>query len=150
MTQLSDVFDQYSMDGMNLDALGTFLGNHDNSRFLQQAGAQNVLALKAAAVFVLFVPGIPIWYYGDEALFSQSNQRAPLWTTHFAPANLPLASWLKLVVTTRKSLAVWNETFDILASDQSFFAFARGDGGARRAHQSASGRSTQATRDDVV
>lgn len=127
MTQLSDTFDQYSMSGMNLDALGTFLGNHDNARFLQQAGAQNVLALKAAAVFVLFVPGIPIWYYGDEALFSQSNERAPLWTTQFAPANLPLAPWLKLVVATRKSLAVWNEPFDILAADQSFFAFVRGD-----------------------
>lgn len=127
MTQLSDVFDQYSMNSMNLDALGTFLGNHDNARFLQQAGSQNVLALKSAAVFVFFVPGVPIWYYGDEALFSQSNERAPFWTTQFSAQNLPLVPWLRLVVETRKTFAVWNETFDILASDQNFFAFARGD-----------------------
>jgi len=45
-------------------ALGNFVDNHDNPRFLYQNSNQP--AFKAALAFSILATGIPIVYYGDE------------------------------------------------------------------------------------
>jgi alpha-amylase len=124
MTALKSTIDSYSANNIDLSVLATFLGNHDNPRFM--AGS-SVDALKSAAVAVFFLPGVPTWYYGDEALFDNSQtSREPFWTTAFDPNNIALADWLTLVVATRKSLALSTQSFSIVHVDQDTFFFVRG------------------------
>ena len=52
---------QYFKD---VDALGIFVDNHDNSRFLHTNGDQRLF--KSALVFALTARGIPFFYYGSE------------------------------------------------------------------------------------
>jgi len=47
------------------ELLVTFIGNHDNKRFLNEQGS-NVAKLKAAYSLLLTLRGIPQLYYGDE------------------------------------------------------------------------------------
>jgi alpha-amylase len=71
----------------DVDALGTFLDNHDQARFLSVRG--DVVAYRAGLLYTLLSTGIPIVYYGTEALFAGGNDpanREPLWPTGF-PTN---------------------------------------------------------------
>lgn len=61
--------------------LGTFIDNHDNSRFLNLN--PSVTLLKSAVTYSLFGVGIPIIYYGTEQAYHGGNDpenREPLWT----------------------------------------------------------------------
>jgi len=49
----------------DIDALGTFVDNHDNPRFLYNF-ANNKVGLKQAVIFALTSRGIPFTYYGTE------------------------------------------------------------------------------------
>jgi alpha-amylase len=75
---ISDVFgshksmygirDRYNAEASNfkdIDALGVFVDNHDNARFLFNH-ANNTVGLKQATVFALTSRGIPFHYYGTE------------------------------------------------------------------------------------
>jgi len=58
---------RYNSEGSyfkDIDALGVFVNNHDNARFLHDQGDKN--KFKAALTFVLTSRGIPFFYYGDE------------------------------------------------------------------------------------
>jgi len=48
----------------DIDALGIFVDNHDNARFLNSQGNHNMF--KAALVFAMTARGIPFYYYGSE------------------------------------------------------------------------------------
>jgi len=48
----------------DIDALGIFVDNHDNARFLNSQGDKN--KFKSALVFALTARGIPFYYYGSE------------------------------------------------------------------------------------
>lgn len=64
----------------DVDALGVFVENHDNQRFLHRNG--NVNRFKNAIAFTLFTRGIPIIYYGMEQGFNggdDPNNRESLW-----------------------------------------------------------------------
>ena len=56
----------------DMDALGVFIDNHDNPRFLSFPGATTPL-FKAALTFTIFSQGIPIIYYGSEQGFNGGN-----------------------------------------------------------------------------
>ena len=62
MREKIDEVDRYFSD---VDALGVFVDNHDNERFLHKDGATQV-RLRNALSFALFTRGIPIVYYGTE------------------------------------------------------------------------------------
>jgi len=65
----------------DVDALGVFVDNHDNARFL--CGNTNKAGLRNALVYSIFSQGIPIVYYGDEQYFGGCNDpknREQLWT----------------------------------------------------------------------
>ncbi|KAF2108016.1 glycoside hydrolase superfamily [Lophiotrema nucula] len=65
-------------------ALGTFLDNHDNARWLNQKN--DVSLLKNALAFVMLSRGIPILYYGTEQGYSGGTDpanREDLWRSNF-------------------------------------------------------------------
>ena len=65
----------------DVDALGSFMDNHDNARFLSKF-AGNWTGFKSAITFALTARGIPFFYYGDEQGYSGGNDpanRESLW-----------------------------------------------------------------------
>ena len=66
-------------------ALGTFLDNHDNPRWLNQKNDQTLL--KNALAFVILSRGIPILYYGTEQGYAggaDPANREDLWRSGFS------------------------------------------------------------------
>ena len=64
------------------DALGLFVDNHDNPRFLY--GNPDWRLFKSALAFTLTARGIPVFYYGSEQAFSggaDPKNREPLWNS---------------------------------------------------------------------
>ena len=64
----------------DIDALGIFVDNHDNARFLHSQG--DVRLFKSALLFALTARGIPFYYYGSEQGFAGGNDpgnREALW-----------------------------------------------------------------------
>lgn len=65
-------------------ALGTFLDNHDNARFLGQKN--DVSLLKNALTYVMLARGVPILYYGTEQAYAggaDPRNREDLWRSSF-------------------------------------------------------------------
>ncbi|KAH9886141.1 glycoside hydrolase superfamily [Xylariomycetidae sp. FL2044] len=65
-------------------AMGTFLDNHDNARWLSANGDTSLL--KNALAYVILARGVPIVYYGTEQGFSggaDPNNREDLWRTGY-------------------------------------------------------------------
>jgi alpha-amylase len=90
----------------DLDALGVFIDNHDQARFLSMTPDTNIF--KGALAFALFAQGIPIIYYGSEQGFNGGNDpynRAPLWTS--MNTNSDLYKFMTKMVSVRKANQVW-------------------------------------------
>ena len=65
-------------------ALGTFIDNHDNPRWLNQKG--DTALLKNALAYVILARGIPIIYYGTEQSYAggaDPANREDLWRSGF-------------------------------------------------------------------
>merc|ERR1711990_173802 len=62
MQQISGRWEQEQDHFKDLDALGIFVDNHDNARFLNQYNDPNMFG--AALMFALTAQGIPFYYYG--------------------------------------------------------------------------------------
>jgi alpha-amylase len=107
--------------------LGSFLGNHDNPRFLNARNDR--AAYRNALLHMLFNPGIPIIYYGSEQGFSgggDPNCREVMWTSGFDTSN-DLYSFLKTAIAARKSTAAWNLAYPkYWYADDTFGLFSRG------------------------
>jgi len=107
--------------------LGTFVDNHDQTRFLHERG--DLWAYRNALVFALFAPGIPIIYYGSEQGFNggdDPNNREPLWKSGYNQ-NAELYKFLKTTVTARKNHKVWDyQTVERWQDDQ-LYSFTRGE-----------------------
>ncbi|KJK82546.1 hypothetical protein H634G_02152 [Metarhizium anisopliae BRIP 53293] len=82
---LVDMHDRVGAAFPDPSALGTFLDNHDNPRFLHQRG-DNVALLKNALAYVLLARGVPVVYYGTEQGFAGAadpENREDLWRSGF-------------------------------------------------------------------
>jgi len=80
MRQIADRWASNYRSFNDVDALGLFVDNHDNPRFLNSNGDWRVF--KSALAFSLTARGIPIFYYGSEQGFAGGNDpanREPLW-----------------------------------------------------------------------
>lgn len=107
-------------------ALGVFVDNHDNPRFLSITGSWPLF--KSAMTFALFSQGIPIIYYGSEQGFAggaDPNNRETLWTS--MNTDHEIYKFLTKAVSARKTYKVWNEQYVERWCDDSFFAFTRGN-----------------------
>ncbi|PGH20356.1 hypothetical protein AJ80_03624 [Polytolypa hystricis UAMH7299] len=81
---LVDMHDQISTIFPDPTALGTFIDNHDNARWLNQKN--DVSLLKNALAYVILSRGIPIVYYGTEQGYAGGDDpanREDLWRSNF-------------------------------------------------------------------
>jgi alpha-amylase len=86
---LVDMHDRISSLFPDPSAMGTFLDNHDNPRFLNQKN--DMALLKNSLTYVLLARGIPIVYYGTEQGFSggaDPANREDLWRSSFTEKDL--------------------------------------------------------------
>jgi alpha-amylase len=91
----------------NQHAMGSFLDNHDQQRFLYKQ--KDLWLYKNALIFTLFTQGIPIIYYGTEQEFNGGDDpwnREPLWRTGFK-TNTEMYKFLSKVIETRKTSSIW-------------------------------------------
>ncbi len=65
MYQIRTIYEQEDAAFNDVDALGSFMNNHDNSRWLANWPGK-FAGFKAAVVFAMTARGIPFFYYGDE------------------------------------------------------------------------------------
>ena len=81
MYNIRDRYNQESQHFKDIDALGVFVDNHDNPRFLHNHG-NNKTGLKQAVTFALTSRGIPFTYYGTEQFYAGAadpQNRESLW-----------------------------------------------------------------------
>lgn len=107
-------------------ALGLFIDNHDNPRFLYQNNRIN--RLRNAVIFTLFSQGIPIIYYGTEQNFNGANDpfnREALWPSLDPTKDTYLL--IKKMIAFRKAKKVWGFEQVERYYDASTYVFSRGD-----------------------
>jgi alpha-amylase len=100
---LVDMMNTISNTFPDPSALGTFLDNHDNPRWLNVINDQTLL--KNALAYVVLARGIPILYYGTEQGYSggaDPANREDLWRTSYN-TSAPLYQAIKKLTAARKS-----------------------------------------------
>ena len=110
----------------DINALGVFVDNHDNARFLYGNG--NQAGFKSALIFGLFTEGIPMVYYGSEQAFGGGDDpknREQLWTN--MNTNHEIYKMIKVANKVRKDHQVWKQPAIERWIDDNFYAFSRGD-----------------------
>jgi len=126
--ELNTTLDQVFFGGFgDPDAVGTFVDNHDNPRFLNLY--PNKISYKAALTFLLMSRGIPIVYYGTEQGFDggmDPANREVLWTSSYN-TSAEFYIFLQTVVGYRKQAQVWQYTQIQRYLDNEFYAFTRGN-----------------------
>jgi alpha-amylase len=110
--------------------LGTFSDNHDNARFMN--GCSDSGLYKGALAWVILSDGIPITYYGSEWLYSGGNDpanRETLWGNgvSYSASDAPLGSFLTALNTYRKDNELYMSQQAEGWSDDTFYAFHRGE-----------------------
>ena len=86
----------------DIDALGIFVDNHDNARFL--AGNGNKVLFKSALAFSLTARGIPFFYYGSEQGFAGGQDpynREAMW--HNFDKNHDIYLFVSKIMKARKA-----------------------------------------------
>jgi alpha-amylase len=71
MRKIGERYDEEGSHFKDIDALGLFVDNHDNARFLNSHN--DITNFKSALAFALTGRGIPIFYYGSEQNFGGGN-----------------------------------------------------------------------------
>lgn len=115
--------------GDGVDALGLFLDNHDNQRFLFQIPAGEEWRLNNALAFIFNVRGIPCVYYGTEQGFATDGDpynRQPLWTTGFTETN-QFFTYIAKLNNNRKQNKISGTPFNEVLVSDSVYAFTRGN-----------------------
>ena len=88
-----NIRNRYTNEGKyfkDIDALGVFVDNHDNPRFLHNY-SNNKTGLRQATVFALTSRGIPFTYYGTEQYYSGGADpgcRESLWQAYNTNSDL--------------------------------------------------------------
>jgi alpha-amylase len=116
----------YAAKFKNVNLLGTFIDNHDNSRFLHLQGSW--VLFKNALAMTLLTAGVPIVYYGSEQGYNggaDPANRESLWPNY--NTNHDLYKFISSVASVRKSQQVWSfGQIQRFVSDN-FYAFSRGN-----------------------
>ncbi len=126
MGAIKQRYDAEASHFTDLDALGLFVDNHDNARFLHNhpyADAQ----LRNAVVFSLTGRGIPFVYYGTEQYYGGGNDpqnRESLWQSFNTSSDL--YQLIAKVNSQRKKSQIWSQEFVERYAAQNFYAFSRG------------------------
>ena len=121
----------------NPDLLGTFIGNHDVMRFMNEEGATTE-RLKLAFTWLLTTRGIPTIYYGDEVAMpggADPDNRRDFPSAAFSaqgrtPAQQDVWTHLQTLTHLRSSLAALSSgaTHDLCITDQQWVYSRQGAG----------------------
>jgi alpha-amylase len=111
-------------------ALGTFLDNHDNARWLSQKN--DVTLLKNCLAYVILSRGIPIVYYGTEQGYAGGNDpanREDLWRSSFNQ-NADLYKAIARLSAARKAAGglAGNDQVHVHTSDPTAYGWSRAGG----------------------
>jgi alpha-amylase len=127
--QISDLWNSLDSSlGNGVDALGLFIDNHDNTRFLYQIEDQ-VWRLNNALVFIFTVRGIPCLYYGTEQGFATPGDpynRQPLWPTAFNQS-VPIYQYVASLNNLRKTELINGQPFVEVLVNSTIYAYNRGN-----------------------
>lgn len=127
MTELrKKIEESFNTFGNQIYSTGLFFDNHDNERFLGRKKCN--LCFRSIMTFIFFFPGIPIFYYGDEMLFSGKEipkNREILWP--YAKVNTGFYRAVKLLLDVRKKEKVWEYPYVELYSSKNALVFMRGN-----------------------
>jgi alpha-amylase len=111
MTLLRDRWTEEAKYFKDIDALGIFVDNHDNARFLNQNGEHRLF--KSAQAFALTARGIPFLYYGSEQGFSGGQDpynREALWNN--LDQTSEMFTFIKTIMAARKHAKSYNNYFN--------------------------------------
>jgi alpha-amylase len=126
MSKIKNRYDAEAYHFNDIDALGVFVDNHDNARFLHNHGGKNK-QLAAATVFSLTTRGIPFVYYGTEQYYGGGNDpanRESLWNDMNTQSDL--YQIIAKVNAQRKHSQIWDQEWVQRYSSSNFYAFSRG------------------------
>lgn len=127
MYKIRERYDEEDKAFRDVDALGSFMDNHDNARWLCSF-PNNFEAFESAVVFAMTARGIPFFYYGDEQEFSGCNDpanRESLWNA--MDTDSYMYQYVKKINAARKAAKVWEHEYVERYVMDNFFAFSRGD-----------------------
>lgn len=125
MRTIADRWSQNNQYFRDVDALGLFVDNHDNSRFLYTNGDHRLF--KSALAFALTARGIPFFYYGSEQGFAGGNDpfnREVMWKNF--DRNHDIFKFIQTINNARKSQGVVNYPFAEKWVDDTLYAYTRG------------------------
>lgn len=126
MAKIKQRYDAEAYHFKDIDALGVFVDNHDNARFLHNHPGHNS-QLRAATVFSLTTRGIPFVYYGTEQYYGGGNDpanRESLWNDMNTSSDL--YQIIAKVNAQRKKSRIWANEWVERYHDSQFYAFSRG------------------------
>ncbi|KAK5999066.1 Alpha-amylase A type-1/2 [Cladobotryum mycophilum] len=110
-------------------ALGTFVDNHDNPRWLNQHN--DVSAFKNALAYVILARGIPIVYYGSEQAYSGGNDpqnREDLWRSGFNTGSDMYKSISRLISAKKSAGGLAQDDHVHLYAADKVYAWSRAGG----------------------
>jgi len=133
LSALASQLDQQRSGFKDSAALGTFVDNHDQTRFLLQQ-QDRALYRNALACCLLF-PGVPIVYYGTEQAMvggqSDNDKRQPLWSNGGYSNTSEMFSFIESLVGARKQMLAAGDSdqFNVIMADDGnkLMAFRRGN-----------------------
>jgi len=120
-TRLTDIHSNFPDPA----ALTNFLDNHDKPRFLEIT--KDLRIFRNALVFILFVEGIPVVYYGSEQAFKGGDDpwnRQPLWTN--MDPNSEMYKFIQKTLEVRKRYDAGSAPHIERYVDNPFYIWTRG------------------------
>lgn len=127
MAKIKNRYDAEASHFKDLDALGVFVDNHDNARFLHNFSGKKA-QLRNATVFSLTTRGIPFVYYGTEQYYSGGNDpanRESLWQDMNTSSDL--YQIIKKVNAQRKKSQIWSHEWVERYHQSNFYSYSRGE-----------------------
>lgn len=113
----------------DVDALGLFIDNHDNQRFLFQVDPTEYWRLNNALAFIFYVRGIPTIYYGTEQAYNTDGDpycRQPLWDSDYN-TDSTFYKYIAMLNKNRKAMEIQDKEFNEIVVDPTVYAFTRGN-----------------------
>jgi alpha-amylase len=125
MRMIADRWNTNGQHFKDIDALGIFVDNHDNARFLNGQGDRRLF--KSALTFALTARGIPFFYYGSEQEFSGGNDpynREVMWRSFNRNSNF--FKFIQTLNRARKTQGIVSQPFAEKWVDDTLYAYTRG------------------------
>jgi alpha-amylase len=126
MKNISSRYQEEDSAFVDVSALGVFVDNHDNPRFLYNFGNHSMF--KNALTFSLLARGIPIVYYGSEQGFgggADPGNREQLWTNFDTSTDMYV--FIKTLNAARKVHKPYNYDHKEIYVLDNLYCWYRGD-----------------------